>query len=64
MTGREMTKWIDREGTMAVGDLTIGVKVIDTKRSYGTFRVLVTPLNGSGEQWVDSQRVKLAVPVG
>jgi hypothetical protein len=56
-----MSKWVGREGVLAVGDLSIGVRVIDARRNWGSFHVQVEPLNGSGSQWVDSTRVRLAV---
>lgn len=63
MTVNEMSKWVGREGVLTVGDLSIGVKITDARRNWGAFHVQVQPISGSGSQWVDSIRVKLAVTV-
>lgn len=37
--------------------LVIECRVIDAKNAYGTVRILVAPLAGSGTQWVELTRV-------
>ncbi|KLL09883.1 MULTISPECIES: hypothetical protein [Protofrankia] len=46
-----------RPGT--VGGIVIEVRIIDVKWSYGQQRAQVTPVAGSGEQWVQCDRLVL-----
>ena len=39
--------------------ILVGVKVLDAKSAYGSVRLLVTPLEGEGETWVQGDRFKL-----
>ena len=39
--------------------LEIACKVIDVKASWGKNRLLITPLAGNGERWVELTSVKL-----
>jgi len=34
------------------------VTPVDSRKVYGRVDVLVTPINGSGEQWIDLARVR------
>lgn len=47
-------------GSMSVETLTVGVHIKDVRRRFGHIDVLVQPLNGTGEQWVEKHRVKVA----
>ena len=47
-------------GHMSVETLTIGVQIKDARRRFGHIDVLVQPLNGTGEQWVEKHRVNVA----
>ena len=38
----------------------IPMTVLDAKSAYGVPRILVTPVSGEGEAWVDLNRVKMA----
>ena len=38
-----------------LGGLTVKVKVLDYKQSYGKDRWLITPVEGSGEVWVEKE---------
>ena len=37
--------------------LTVGVKITDVRVRFGHLDLLVKPLNGSGERWVEQHRV-------
>jgi len=37
--------------------LSINVTIADAKRSYGRTLLLVRPVSGAGEQWVEESRV-------
>lgn len=50
---KELLANIGKEGHIYAGGLTINVKVLDVKTSYGNLRYLVTPLSGSNEVWVN-----------
>jgi hypothetical protein len=43
--------------TIREGDLSFDVRIQDVKSSYGVKRYLVTPVRGSGEAWINSDRV-------
>ncbi len=57
MTAAEMARVIGEKCTVRCEGFAIGMKVIDVKQAYGRLRVLVEPLNGTGQQWVDTDRV-------
>ena len=38
-------------------DLRVPVRLADVKPGWGTFRYLVEPVGGMGEQWVDESRL-------
>jgi hypothetical protein len=44
---------------MDVEKMTINVKVKDIRVRFGHVDVLVTPIDGQGEQWVENHRVKI-----
>lgn len=60
MTAREMVPAIGAEVLIAVGvgDIACACKVMDVKTSWNQVRLLVQPLAGSGEAWVDSSRLR------
>ena len=39
-------------------DLTIDVRVSDVKSSYGRVRLLVSPVSGTGQQWIEVSRLR------
>jgi hypothetical protein len=62
MTAQEQRKAIeDRtvngEGFVQFDKMRIKVKVLDARKSFGRDDVLVTPVAGDGEQWIDLTRV-------
>ncbi|NBO53373.1 MAG: hypothetical protein EBU84_02010 [Actinobacteria bacterium] len=44
---------------MDVEKMTINVKVQDIRVRFGHVDVLVTPVNGAGEQWVENHRIQI-----
>ena len=44
-------------------EMYFAVKVLDAKNSYGKTRLLVQPVNGRGEQWVEMHRLGNRVDV-
>lgn len=48
-------KYVGKKATVVCDlSLTIEVKILDVKMSYGRERYLVTPVAGSGERWVEA----------
>ena len=59
MSIREAAKLIDKEATYRVGEFAIPVRIVDFKNSYGRDKVQITPIHGSGEQWVMLESVNV-----
>ena len=49
--------FIGKSGALRCEYLSVDVTVADAKRSYGRTLLLVRPIAGSGEQWVEEGRV-------
>ena len=49
--------YIGKTGVLRCEYLSIDVTIADAKRSYGRTLLLVRPVSGSGEQWVEEGRV-------
>ena len=50
--------FIGKSGALRCEDLSVDVTVADAKRSYGRTLLLVRPVAGTGEQWVEEGRVR------
>ena len=48
---------IGKSGLMTLDDLTVGVNITDARVRFGHIDLLVEPINGSGEKWVEKHRV-------
>jgi hypothetical protein len=59
MTATELAKYINREGDWQTGELRVRVKIVDVKKAYGRLDYRITPIAGSGEQWINGEAVKL-----
>lgn len=57
--GTDLNLYRGRSGTMALNDLAFGVEVKDARLRFGHLDFLITPIEGSGEIWVESHRVNL-----
>lgn len=53
-------KYMGQEGIYEVGSLEIRVMVNDVKSCFGRFDILITPIAGTGEQWVSTSSVRFA----
>jgi hypothetical protein len=49
--------YIGKTGSLRCEYLSIEVMIVDAKRSYGRTLLLVRPIAGSGEEWVEEGRV-------
>ena len=56
---KELIKLIGQEGTLNAYPFSFRVIVTDVKSVYGTDRLEVTPVAGSGTAWVNADRVKV-----
>lgn len=62
MTQEELAQYVGRMATFgfkAFADLRFQVRILGTKIAFGQERVLITPVAGSGEQWVNLESVIL-----
>ena len=50
--------FIGKSGALRCEYLSVDVTVADAKRSYGRTLLLVRPVAGTGEQWVEESRVR------
>lgn len=51
---KEYLDKIGRRGEISLGQLRIIVTILDVKQAWGQIRWLVSPVEGSGAQWVES----------
>ena len=58
-TAGEMAKAIGKQGQYRISSSTMTclVEVLDAKQSYGTVRLLVAPVKGTGSSWVSAEHV-------
>ena len=49
--------YIGKTGVLRCEYPSVEVQIVDAKRSYGRTLLLVRPVAGSGEQWVEEGRV-------
>ena len=59
LTAKEITAYIDRQGLLTIdkGKLGVTVKCTDAREVWSRVDVKVTPLDGTGEDWVSEARV-------
>ena len=50
--------YLGKTGVLRCEYLSVDVTIADAKRSYGRTLLLVRPVAGSGEQWVEENRVR------
>ena len=56
---KELIALIGKEGLMSAHPFTFQVIVTDVKSVYGTDRLEVRPVAGTGTAWVNADRVKV-----
>jgi hypothetical protein len=60
MTAAEIFRLIGRRGVAQIGGVGVAVEVKDVKdRVFGRTCLLVAPLDGEGEVWVNADKVQL-----
>ena len=57
-TANEMKQAIGKQGSLRTADkITVDIRILDVKQSYGVVRFLVRPIAGEGMAWVMAERV-------
>ena len=54
---------VGTHATMDCGDLTVGVYIKDARVRFGHIDLLVTPIEGSGQTWVEKHRLNTVTEV-
>jgi hypothetical protein len=54
---------IGKTAAMTLDDLTVSVRINDVRTRFGHIDLLVQPVNGSGEKWVERHRVTTVTEV-
>jgi hypothetical protein len=60
MTTQETMKLIGTTAQLPCEGMMISVRITDAKNSYGSDRVLITPVSGSGSRWVNLSSLKIS----
>ncbi len=58
-TKPDLDSYRDKTGMIAVDDLLVEVKITDARLRFGHLDLLVTPVSGSGERWVEQHRISV-----
>lgn len=59
LTVQTMQSAIGKTVYLRVDSLHVSCEVTDAKSAYGRIRLLVKPVSGSGEMWVEESRLVL-----
>lgn len=51
--------YVGRKGTIDLDGLSVGITVKEARVRFGHLDLLVTPLIGTGERWIESRRIGL-----
>ena len=57
MTAANLAIFVGCTGTLTTGDIRIAVHILDARQRWGQVDYLITPVAGSGQQWVSAARV-------
>lgn len=50
-----------RTGNLNVDKLKVAITVTDARMRYGHLDLLVTPVAGEGQRWIEQHRVELSI---
>ena len=66
MTANELKSWIGIRAmwTPRYSGLRIAVKVLDARTNYGKTHLLISPANGTGNEWIDSESIRAREGLG
>jgi hypothetical protein len=62
ITAEDIAALRGMSGVMKMEDLQISVNVVEARLRFGHLDLLVTPVAGTGERWVETHRVALVPP--
>lgn len=57
MTANEMSPAVGHSVTVRFESIQVECRVIDVKHVYGKPRILIIPVNGTGQQWIELTRL-------
>lgn len=60
LTDIDLTSYNNKQATIHINNLAIGVTIKSARLRYGHLDLLVTPIAGTGEKWMESSGVKIA----
>lgn len=49
----------NKQGIISINELAVGVTIKSARIRFGHLDLLVTPVTGSGEKWMESHRVQV-----
>lgn len=55
----DLTEYQNRTGTISLDGLVVGIKIQDARVRFGHLDLLVTPINGGGNKWIESRRISV-----
>lgn len=55
----DLNTYKNRQGVINVDDLKVEVTVEDARMRFGHLDLLVTPVAGSGQRWIEQHRVQI-----
>lgn len=59
MTATEMVnKFVGKQGTITQDGLTFNVKTVDVRTAFGQTQILITPISGLGQRWIQAAAFK------
>lgn len=56
-TAQQMMAAVGRVGLLMIDSLRVPVEVLDSRYTFGRTDLLVSPVGGNGQQWVERARV-------
>ena len=59
MDTQELNVNLGKPASIAVNGMIVDVTIKAAKHVYGTMRYLITPVSGTGSQWVNADRVTI-----
>ena len=57
ITSEELNQYLYQPGLIHIDDMAIKVVITNARRRYGHLDLLVTPVSGTGEKWMENHKV-------
>lgn len=58
-TQKDLSAFIGKTGTYQTGGLTVNVKIVDARLTFGRVDLFITPVSGLGQKWTMAAKVKI-----